>query len=59
MYSTAFDYSLYMPIQFKGWSSPLIALFEIDFTDLSTRELEKLFVGISRAEFEVVFVISE
>ena len=45
--------------RFKGQSSPVIVLCEIDFTELSTRELRKLFVGMTRAQFHLVCVMSE
>lgn len=45
--------------RFKGQSSPVIVLCEIDFTELSTRELRKFFVGMTRAQFHLVCVLSE
>jgi len=45
--------------RFKGQSSPVIVLCEIDFTELATKELRKLFVGMTRAQFHLVCVMSE
>jgi thymidine kinase len=45
--------------RFKGQSSPVIVFCEIDFTELATRELRKLFVGMTRAQYHLVCIMSE
>jgi len=45
--------------RFKGQSSPVIVLCEIDFLELTEKELRKLFVGMTRAQFHLVCVLSE
>ena len=43
--------------RFKGQSSPVIVLCEVDFLELNDKELRKLFVGFSRAQFKLVVVL--
>lgn len=45
--------------RFKGQSAPVIVLCEIDFEQLADKELRKLFVGFTRAEFRLECVLSE
>jgi superfamily I DNA and RNA helicase len=45
--------------RFKGQSAPVIVLCEVDFENLTERELHKLFVGFTRAQFQLECVLSE
>jgi hypothetical protein len=45
--------------RFKGQSSPVVIFFEIDFVELSVRELRKLFVGMSRAQDHLICITSQ
>jgi superfamily I DNA and RNA helicase len=45
--------------RFKGQSAPVVVLCEVDFEELRERELRKLFVGFTRAQFKVVCLMSE
>jgi hypothetical protein len=45
--------------RFKGQSSPVVLLCEIDFEILGDKELRKLFVGLTRAQYYVECVLSE
>jgi len=45
--------------RFKGQSPPVVVLCEVDFEELRERELRKLFVGFTRAQYKVVCLISE
>lgn len=45
--------------RFKGQSSPVIVLCEVDFENLAEREKRKLFVGLTRAQMRVELVISQ
>jgi hypothetical protein len=44
--------------RFKGQSAPIIILCEIDFESIGTKELRKLFVGFTRAQFHLINVVS-
>lgn len=44
--------------RFKGQSSPAVVLSEIDFTDMTDTERNKLFVGLTRAQMAVEIVLS-
>lgn len=44
--------------RFKGQSSPAIILSEVDFTDMTDIERNKLFVGLTRAQMAVEIVLS-
>lgn len=44
--------------RFKGQSSPVVVLCEIDFETLSERERKKLFVGMSRAQLRLECIVS-
>ena len=44
--------------RFKGQSAPIIILCEIDFKSIGTKELRKLFVGFTRAQFHLINVVS-
>lgn len=44
--------------RFKGQSSPAIVLSEIDFTDMTDIERNKLFAGLTRAQMAVEIVLS-
>lgn len=45
--------------RFKGQSAPVVILCEVDFEQLGDRELHKLFVGLTRAQYRVECVLSE
>ena len=45
--------------RFKGQSAPVVVLCEVDFEELRERELRKLFVGFTRAQYKVVCLMSE
>jgi superfamily I DNA and RNA helicase len=45
--------------RFKGQSSPVVIFCEIDFDELTDRDLRKLFVGMSRAQDHLVCIISQ
>jgi len=45
--------------RFKGQSAPVVVLCEVDFEALRERELRKLFVGFTRAQYKVVCLMSE
>lgn len=45
--------------RFKGQSAPVVVLCEIDFETLGEKELRKLFVGFTRAQFRLECVLSE
>jgi hypothetical protein len=45
--------------RFKGQSAPVVVLCEVDFEQLTAKELHKLFVGFTRAEFRLECVLSE
>lgn len=45
--------------RFKGQSAPVVMLCEVDFEELRERELRKLFVGFTRAQYKVVCLMSE
>lgn len=45
--------------RFKGQSSPVVIFCEIDFEELSDRELRKLFVGMSRAQDHLICITSQ
>ncbi len=45
--------------RFKGKSAPCIVFTEIDFDDLDTLAIRKIFVGATRASMKLVLVISE
>lgn len=44
--------------RFKGQSSPAVVLSEIDFTEMTEIERNKLFVGLTRAQMAVEIVLS-
>ena len=44
--------------RFKGQSAPIIILCEIDFMAIGTKELRKLFVGFTRAQFHLINIVS-
>jgi len=45
--------------RFKGQCAPVVVLCEVDFDSLGPRELSKLFVGFTRAQFRLECVLSE
>ena len=45
--------------RFKGQSAPIIIFCEIDFKEINQKELRKLFVGFTRAQFHLVNLLSE
>lgn len=45
--------------RFKGQSAPVVVLCEIDFEVLTEKNLRKLFVGFTRAQFRLECVLSE
>jgi hypothetical protein len=45
--------------RFKGQSAPVVVLCEVDFDALSDKELRKLFVGFTRAQFRLECVLSD
>lgn len=45
--------------RFKGQSAPAVVLSEIDFSEMTDNERNKLFVGITRAQIAVSIVLSE
>lgn len=45
--------------RFKGQSAPVIVLCEIGFSELGEKELCKLFVGMTRAQFRLECVLAE
>ncbi len=45
--------------RFKGQSAPVVILGEIDFEEITSKELRKLFVGMTRAKVHLVCVMSE
>ncbi len=45
--------------RFKGQSAPVVVLCEVDFEAVREKELHKLFVGFSRAQFRLECVLSE
>lgn len=45
--------------RFKGQSAPVVILCEIDFEEITNKELRKLFVGMTRAKVHLVCVMSE
>lgn len=44
--------------RFKGQSAPAVVLSEVDFTDMTDIERNKLFVGLTRAQMAVEIVLS-
>ena len=45
--------------RFKGQSAPVVVLADIDFDQATERELRRLFVGLTRAQYRVECVMSE
>lgn len=45
--------------RFKGQSAPVVVLCEIDFKELTSKELRKLFVGFTRAQLRLECLLSE
>lgn len=45
--------------RFKGQSAPVVVLCEVDFETLGPKEVHKLFVGFTRAQFRLECVLSE
>ena len=45
--------------RFKGQSAPVVVLCEVDFEELTERELRKLFVGFTRAQYRVVCLMTK
>jgi len=45
--------------RYKGQSMPVVVLCEIDFDELTEKEKRKLFVGLTRGQIRVDFVIRE
>jgi hypothetical protein len=45
--------------RFKGQSAPAVILCEVDFEQLTEREIRKLFVGFTRAQIRLEVVLSE
>lgn len=56
---TAGDLLVETLYRFKGRSAPVVVLCEIDFEALGDKELRKLFVGFTRAQFRLECVLSE
>ncbi len=45
--------------RFKGQSAPVILLCEIEFTQISQKDLKKLFVGFTRAQYHLCCLLNE
>jgi len=45
--------------RFKGQSAPVVVVTEVDFTEPTPRDLMKLFVGLTRAQYRCECVLSE
>jgi len=45
--------------RFKGQSAPVVVVTEVDFTEPTPRDLMKLFVGFTRAQYRCECVLSE
>lgn len=45
--------------RFKGQSSAVVVFCEIDFQEISPKDLRKLFVGMSRAQYHLICVTSQ
>ncbi len=45
--------------RFKGQSAPAVILSEVDFTELTTQERHKLFVGMTRAQLNLQVVLTK
>jgi hypothetical protein len=45
--------------RFKGQSAPVVVITEVDFTEPTPRDLMKLFVGLTRAQYRCECVLSE
>jgi superfamily I DNA and RNA helicase len=45
--------------RFKGQAAPIVVLCEIDFTTLDAGALRRLFVGMTRAQWRLVCVLSQ
>jgi hypothetical protein len=45
--------------RFKGQSAPVVVITEVDFTEPTSRDLMKLFVGLTRAQYRCECVLSE
>ena len=56
---TAGDLLVETLYRFKGQSAPVVVLCDVDFDALGAKELRKLFVGFTRAQFRLVCVLSE
>ena len=56
---TAGDLLVETLYRFKGQSAPVVVLCDVDFDALGTKELRKLFVGFTRAQFRLECVLSE
>ena len=46
-------------LRFKGQSAPAVVFAEVDFAELDTKALRRLFVGATRASMKLVLVVSE
>jgi superfamily I DNA/RNA helicase len=44
--------------RFKGQSAPAVILSELDFIELTEHERRKLFVGMTRAQLNLIIVMS-
>jgi len=45
--------------RFKGQSMPVVVLCEVDFEELTDKDKNKLFVGLTRGQVRVDVVMSE
>jgi len=45
-------------LRFKGQSAPAVVLCEVDFSELDTKAMRRLFVGATRARLKLVVVLS-
>ena len=53
------DFLIDSVYRFKGQAAPCVIFTEIDFSELDTRTIRKLFVGATRASMKLIMVVSE
>lgn len=46
-------------LRFKGQSAPCVLVTEVDWAELDTASLRKLYIALSRAEWQAAVVLSE
>jgi hypothetical protein len=56
---TAGDLLVETVYRFKGQSAPVIVLCEVEFDDIGEKELCKIFVGMTRAQFRLECVLTD